>query len=79
MKHNGENIQSLLQKYFLQRLMAQRNVSPETIKSYRDTFRLYLKYIEGFRNTAPSAMTIHDFEAECILGFLDYLEKERGN
>ncbi len=36
MKNN--DIQTLIQKYFLQWLMAQRNVSPETIKSYRDTF-----------------------------------------
>lgn len=42
---NKSDIQGLIQKYFLQWLMAQRNVSPETINSYRDAFRLYFKYI----------------------------------
>ena len=77
MKNN--DIQALIQKYFLQRLMTQRNVSPETIKSYRDTFRLYLRYIETYCHVAPVRMTIAQFDADHILGFLSYLDKKRGN
>jgi len=77
MKNNG--IQALIQKYFLQRLMAQRGVSPETIKSYRDTFRLYLRYIEMRYGVPMVKMSIAQFDAEHILGFLSYLDKERGN
>jgi len=77
MKNN--DIQALIQKYFLQRLMAQRNVSPETIKSYRDSFRLYLRYIETRCGVPPSKMTIAQFDAEHVLGFLSHLDKERGN
>ena len=57
--------------------MAQRNVSPETIKSYRDTFRIYLRYIEA-RGVSPVKMSIAQFDAEHILGFLSHLDKERG-
>ena len=72
-------IQMLIQKYFLQWLMAQRNVSPETIKSYRDTFRLYLRYIENHLNISSAKILIAQFDADHILGFLSYLNKERGN
>ncbi|MDR0239618.1 MAG: site-specific integrase [Deltaproteobacteria bacterium] len=77
MKNN--DIQTLIQKYFLQRLMSQRNVSPETIKSYRDTFRLYLRHIETRCGVPPAKMSIVHFDADHILGFLAYLDKERGN
>lgn len=75
----NHDIQTLIQKYFLQRLMAQRNVSLETVKSYRDTFRLYLRYMEQNHRVPPTKMTIAHFDAEHILGFLAYLDEERGN
>ena len=77
MKNN--DIQALIQKYFLQRLMAQRNVSPETIKSYRDTFRLYLRFIDTHCGVPPAKMSIAHFDADHILEFLSHLDKERGN
>jgi site-specific recombinase XerD len=76
---SGHNIQILIEKYFLQWLMAQRNVSPETIKSYRDTFRLYLRYIEKHLHLTLAKISIDQFDADHILGFLSYLDKERGN
>ncbi len=59
--------------------MAQRNVSPETIKSYRDTFRIYFRYNETCCGVTPSEMSIAQFDVDHILGFLSYLDKERGN
>lgn len=59
--------------------MGQRNVSPETIKSYRDAFRLYLRYIENHHGIPPAKMSIAQFDADHILGFLAYLDTERGN
>lgn len=76
---NGNGIHALIQKYFLQWLMTQRNVSPETIKSYRDTFRLYLRYIEKHLNVTSTKISMAQFDADHILGFLSYLDKERGN
>jgi site-specific recombinase XerD len=66
---NSNNIQMLIQKYFLQWLMTQRNVSPETIKSYRDTFRLYLRYIEKHLNVTLAKISIAQFDADHILAF----------
>ena len=36
----------LLERFFTQRLMQQRQASPHTISSYRDTFRQFLKFME---------------------------------
>jgi len=79
MKREGPELQVLIQKFFLQWLMTQRSVSPETVKSYRDTFRIFLKHLETTHNIKPSAVTVKHFEAEYIIGFLNYLEEERGN
>jgi len=79
MKREGPEFQALIQKFFLQWLMTQRNVSPETVKSYRDTFRIFLKYLEALHKIKPSEVTVKHLEAEYILGFLTYLEQERGN
>jgi site-specific recombinase XerD len=79
MKRDSCNIQALIQKFFLKWLMGQRNVSPETVKSYRDTFRIFLEYLAKSHKIKPSAMTIDCLAAECLLGFLESLEKERGN
>ena len=76
---SGKSFQSLIQKFFLAWLVAQRNVSPQTVKSYRDTFRILLKYFETVHKIKPSVISIDCLKAEYILGFLDFLEKERGN
>ena len=40
------NLAPLLERFFSQRLMQERQVSPHTIGSYRDTFRLFLKFTQ---------------------------------
>ena len=69
----------MLQKFFLQRMISQRNLSPETIKSYRDSFKIFVRYMRDAHGIAPSSLTIEHLQAEYILGFLNNLEKARGN
>ena len=70
---------ALVQEFFCQRLMAQRNASPETVASYRDTFRLLLGFAAERLNKTPVDMTISDLDPSLVLDFLDHLEKTRGN
>jgi site-specific recombinase XerD len=70
---------SLLQDFFCQRLIDQRNASARTVVGYRDTFRLLLRYAEQQTGKPPVALTLADLDAPLVLGFLDHLEKERGN
>jgi site-specific recombinase XerD len=69
----------LLQAYFTDRLMKECNASPHTIANYRDTFRLLIAYAQRRLKKLPTQLAIEDLDASLILGFLDYLERERGN
>lgn len=68
-----------LQSFFTDRLIHQRQASPNTIASYRDTFCLLLKFALHRLNKEPSTLTIEDLNAPFIGNFLDHLEKERAN
>lgn len=69
----------LLQRYFTDRLTTQRNASPNTVASHRDTFRLLLGFAQRSLHKPPSALAIEDFDAPFIGRFLDHLEKDRRN
>jgi integrase/recombinase XerD len=69
----------MLQHFFLKRLMNQRNASPHTIASYRDTFRLLLEHVGERTHKSPSSLTIEDLDAQAILEFLDHIETGRSN
>jgi hypothetical protein len=47
---------ALLQSFFQQRLVTQRGASAQTIASYRDTFELFLRYVEQAIGRSPSAL-----------------------
>jgi site-specific recombinase XerD len=70
---------ALLQSFFTDRLMRQRQASPHTIASYRDTFRLLLSFAEQRLKKAPSMLRLEDLDTSFFGVFLDHLEKERGN
>jgi integrase/recombinase XerD len=70
---------SLLERFFTQRLMAQRQVSPHTLASYRDTFRLLLRFTEQRLHKPPSSLALSDLQPALIGAFLDELEQARGN
>jgi integrase/recombinase XerD len=69
----------LLQAFFTEHLIAQKQVSSQTVASYRDTFRLLLRSVHRETGIGPEALTISQLDAPCILRFLDVLENERKN
>jgi integrase/recombinase XerD len=73
------NFPALLQSFFTTRLMGQRKVSPHTIASYRDTFRLLLQFSQKRLRKAPTQLSLEDLDASLIGAFLDDLENRRGN
>ncbi|MGH9883838.1 MAG: site-specific integrase [Pyrinomonadaceae bacterium] len=70
---------SLLESYFTQRLMYQKQVSAHTIASYRDTFRLLLDFVQKRLHKQPSSLVLQDLDTPLISAFLESLEKNRGN
>ena len=68
-----------LEAFFTDRLLRQRRVSPNTVASYRDTFRLLLTFAQNKTGKPPTRLQLEDLDAHLIAEFLDQLETERGN
>ena len=69
------NLAPLLERFFTQRLMQQRQASPHTISSNRDTFRQFLKFTQQQLHKPPSRLNFEEIDAPLIITFLDGLEK----
>ncbi|MFS8978222.1 site-specific integrase [Cupriavidus necator] len=69
---------ALLEKFFTQRLIHQRQASVHTIASYRDTFRLLLEFVQRRLHKAPSTLALEDIDAPLVMAFLDEQEGVRG-
>ena len=54
-----------------------RNLSPNTIKAYRDVFTLLLRFCRDTRGLVPERLTLADIDAHLVEAFLDYLTTER--
>lgn len=54
MKAPKPTFPALLERFFIQRLMQERQASPHTISSYRDTFRQFLKFSHEKLHKPPS-------------------------
>jgi site-specific recombinase XerD len=76
---DSDEFSALLQRFFAERLIQQKNVSPRTVTAYRDTFCLLLCYAESERGKPPAKLTLNDFDATLVLDFLAHLESERHN
>ena len=68
----------LLERFFTQRLLHQRQASAHTIASYRDTFRLLLKFAHARLHTPPAHLSVEAMDASLIGAFLDHVEHIRG-
>jgi integrase len=68
----------VLEAFFTERL-AQRQASPHTVSSYRDTFCLLLRYAHDRLGKPPSRLDFADLGAPFTGTFLDHLQAERGN
>jgi len=68
-----------LQGFFTERMLTQRRASPNTVASYRDTFRLLLAFAQQRTGKTPSKLALEDLDAMLIGAFLDHLEVERHN
>jgi len=68
-----------MQRFFTERLATQLRASHNTVASYRDTFRLLLKYASDHLGRAPIDLQVADINAELVGRFLSFLETGRGN
>jgi site-specific recombinase XerD len=71
------NFPGLLEGFFSQRLLQQKQASTHTIASYRDTFRLLFRFTEKRLHKPPSRLTLEEIDAPLVAAFLNDLEKSR--
>ncbi len=76
---NAANLPKHLQWFFTDRLLEQQGASPHTIASYRDTFRLLLRFACKYHHRQASDLNVQDLDAKLVGSFLNHLEHDRGN
>jgi integrase/recombinase XerD len=76
---NTSSFASLLQRFFTDRLLGQLAASQQTVASYRDTFRLLLRYTAKHLGREPSEIRMEDLDTVFLGKFLEHLEHERNN
>lgn len=76
---SASSFPSLLQSFFVNRLVHQQQASPHTVAAYRDCFRLLLQFAKERLDKVPSKLRIEDLDAPFITLFLDHLEEARKN
>tara|TARA_R110002033_G_scaffold91473_3_gene141044 strand:+ start:2525 stop:3556 length:1032 start_codon:yes stop_codon:yes gene_type:complete len=66
-----------LTRFFTEYLVGERGASSHTIRSYSDTFTLVLTYMDKVKGKVANRLTLNHFNRETVLGFLDWLQKNR--
>jgi site-specific recombinase XerD len=70
---------ALVQAFFVEYLLNQKHASPRTLATYRDAFRLLLRFVHETHGVEPSTITVENLDAPIILAFLDHIERQRAN
>lgn len=69
----------LMHSFFIDHLLAVKGLRPASVRSYRDTMRLLLCFLADDKHTKITKLCIEDLTFDRVLGFLRYLEHDRGN
>lgn len=69
----------LVNKFIMEYLVSARNLSPNTVLSYRDSIVLLITFMSNVHGKRPEALEIADITAERVDEFLGWLESERKN
>jgi len=72
-----EEFAFLLSGFLTDYLTGQKNLSSNTVSSYRDTFVLLFQFVQTEKMTPPEKLSIDDFNTTCIQDFLSWLENTR--
>src|SRR5882672_19838 len=75
MKSNS--LAALLHAFFHEWMGKQRNLSRHTVCSYRDTWKLLLRFISERKRREIARLSLADLQASEVIAFLEHLEKDR--
>ena len=71
-------IADFMQTFFNHYLTIQRGLSVNTVAAYRDATKLLLCYVSDHLKKSVDVLDIEDITEVVVLGFLDYLQQQRG-
>ncbi len=69
----------LVHTFFVDHLAVQKGLRPGSIRSYRDTMRLFLCFVSEQTHQPLVRLSLQDLSLDRVLGFLKHLEQDRGN
>ena len=69
----------LVRSYFTDHLPCQRGLRPSSVRSYRDTLKLFLVRVATVLGKPVTRLALADLSCQHALAFLRWLEDERGN
>jgi len=69
----------MIHQFFDQYLPSIRGVSGQTVKAYRDAFRLFLPFAASFYNIKVKSLRVEHISTELVIAFLEDLQSERKN
>ena len=73
------NLAFRLRAYFTDHLPRLRGVSAHTVRSYRDSLLLLLRFLASRRHCQISDLDLWDIEPDHVIAFLAHLEEDRKN
>lgn len=69
----------LVQSFFADHLVVQKGLRLGSIRSYRDTMRLFLRFMAEQTRRPIARLALEDLTLDRGLSFLKHLEQDRGN
>ena len=68
-----------VRRFLVEEVVAERGLSPNTQKSYRDTIRLLFRFLAERHGTDPTRVTVEQVDATLLREFLRHLKDRRGS
>jgi integrase/recombinase XerD len=68
-----------LRRFLLEDVIADRNLSSDSQRSYRDAIVLLLRFVESRYGISPDRLAVETVNGRVVREFLVHLEKDRGN
>ena len=78
MNDSNSRLGPWLERFLIEHIVTERNLSRNTQKSYRDTFMLLLPFVRRRLGKSVDRLSLRDLTSELVLEFLAHLEDVRG-
>jgi len=76
---SAEDLGRVTYSFFIDYLTIQKGLRPASIKSYRDTLRLFLQFVSSEARRKITRLSLQDLTFERVKEFLQSLERDREN